>query len=313
MSGLDERGCRARAVSIRRLDDLREGIDRHREMGSLDEAFYLKALAWFEFGPPGNLADARSIIVTAVAQPQVRFAFAWQGRRISTVVPPTYLHAREADRRVQELLTERLAPMGYRVAPARVPRKLLAVRSGLAAYGRNNITYVEGFGSFHRLAAFYSDLPCEQDEWLKPRMLDRCEECRACTVHCPSGAIGPDRFLLHAERCISYHNEEPGEVPFPEWMDPAWADSLVGCMRCQKVCPENKESWGWIVEGVEFSEDETALLLEGRPLERLPEETAAKLTEHDLVDVIDLLPRNLRVLFDGRRCAPGMHMTSAEW
>jgi len=37
-----------------------------------------------------------------------------------------------------------------------VPIDRLAVRGGLATYGRNNVTYVPGMGSFHRLSAFYS-------------------------------------------------------------------------------------------------------------------------------------------------------------
>jgi epoxyqueuosine reductase len=37
--------------------------------------------------------------------------------------------------------------------------KRLAVRSGLARYGRNNVTYVEGMGSFLELSASLTDMP----------------------------------------------------------------------------------------------------------------------------------------------------------
>ena len=182
------------------------------------------------------------------------------------------------------------------MAPAEVPKKLLAVRSGLAAYGRNNITYVSGMGSFHRLVAFISDLPCNRDEWRAPRVMERCSRCGACLRNCPTGAISDDRFLLHVERCISLHNEEPARVPFPEWIDPSWHNSLVGCMLCQKVCPQNKELVNWVKDGPQFSEQETAPVLQGIPLDRLPDETAAKWKNLSLDEGYDIYPRNLRAL-----------------
>lgn len=59
---------------------------------------------------------------------------------------------------------ELIAP-AYQVTPAVLPKKLLAVYSGLAACGRNDVIYVRGMGSLHRLSAFYSDLPCDVDQW----------------------------------------------------------------------------------------------------------------------------------------------------
>jgi formate hydrogenlyase subunit 6/NADH:ubiquinone oxidoreductase subunit I len=55
-------------------------------------------------------------------------------------------------------------------------------------------------------------------------------------------------------------------VPFPAWVDPVWRNCLVGCMICQRACPEKKEFLGWIEEGAEFSKEETALLLNLRYL-----------------------------------------------
>jgi epoxyqueuosine reductase len=41
------------------------------------------------------------------------------------------------------------------VALSLLPLKSLAVRSGLAAYGRNNVCYVPGMGSFLELVGLY--------------------------------------------------------------------------------------------------------------------------------------------------------------
>lgn len=297
---LEERGYQGRIVSIRRLHDLQEAFEGSYRQGLLDEEFYQERLTGFVFRPPDDMPEARSLIVVAFRDPQVRFTFSWGGEHIPLIVPPTYLHWREKDKQVDRILTELLEPEGYRVVQAVVPKKLLAVRSGLAVYGKNNITYVAGLGSFHRLAAFCSDLPCEQDEWGELRMMERCEQCQACVQSCPTSAIVPERFMLHAERCITFRNERPGQVAFPEWMDSSWHNCLVGCMHCQGICPENKDKLSWYEEGVEFSVEETASLLGGIPLAELPGALVQKLERWDLLDLLDILPRNLKVLLEGR-------------
>jgi len=264
----------------------------------LDEALFRNYLSDFVFSPPDSLPEARSLTVVAVPDPQTRFTFTCNGKRIPTIVPPTYLHSQRNDKQAEDALAEILAPVGYRVIQARLPKKPLAVRSGLAAYGKNNITYVPGMGSFHRLVAFYSDLPCQQDDWQEPRIMERCEKCSACLRHCPTGAITAERFLLRAERCITFRNEEPGDVPFPEWLDPSWHNCLVGCLRCQSICPENRDFVEWITEGAEFSAEETTLLVEGAPLDQLPAALVKKLEQSDLVAQLDTLPRNLKILLE---------------
>jgi hypothetical protein len=52
---------------------------------------------------------------------------------------------------------------------------------------------------------------------------------------------------------------------------------------------------GWIGEEEEFSEEETVLLLDGAPRDRLPEGTIKKLLHLDILDDLGILPRNLGV------------------
>jgi epoxyqueuosine reductase len=293
---LETHGYQARLISIRHLQDLQEAIEGVCRQGLLDEKFYQERLAGFVFRPPEDMPEARSLIIVAFKDPQVRFSFSWEGKHIPLIVPPTYLHWQGKDKRLEMALVELLEPEGYQVAQAVVPKKLLAVCSGLAAYGRNNITYVNGMGSLHRLAALFSDLPCEEDHWAKPQVLERCRECQACRRACPPGAIDDDRFILHAERCITFWNEKPGSVAFPKWLAESWHNCLVGCMRCQIVCPENQGKLDWYEEGEEFSEEETGLLLEGVPLTELPTVLVEKLERWDLLELIDILPRNLNAL-----------------
>jgi epoxyqueuosine reductase len=293
---LEARGYQARIVSARRIRDLRETIEGGRASGLLGEEFYRESLSVFKFEPPEGFQDVRSVIVASFRDPPTRLTFARAGRRYAVVVPPTYLHGRDKDGRLESVLSGLLAARGCRLAPAPLPKKLLAVRSGLAQYGKNNITYVAGTGSFHRLVAFFSDFPCEQDEWRSPQALPRCEGCLACAKRCPSGAIDQDRFLLRVERCITYWNEKPCQVAFPEWMEGSWHNCLVGCMLCQNVCPENREVVDWCEEGEQFSEADTGLLLKGTPSNALPQALVEKLKRCDLLESLDVLPRNLGVL-----------------
>jgi len=290
-----------RAVPILRLADLRSEIERAHEQGLVDEGVYAEGLSWFVFEPPADMPDARSLIVAASRDPVTRFHFERRGTRVPVIVPPTYLRGREKDARTAEALSS--APPGERarrVARASIPTKLLAVRSGLARYGRNNITYVDGMGSFHRLVSFYSDAPCEEGVWREPEAMPECEGCALCRRGCPSGAIEPDRFLLSAERCITFWNEKSGEVPFPDWMESSWHNCLVGCMRCQWVCPANRGALDLCEEGGDFSEEETALLLRGAAESDLPGPLLEKLKRWDLLALLGHLPRNLAAVLDGR-------------
>jgi epoxyqueuosine reductase len=68
-------------------------------------------------------------------------------------------------------------------------------------------------------------------------------------------------------------------------------------MRCQTVCPENRQFLSWVEDRVEFFEEETELLLEITAMERLPAETKRKLERLDLLEDADILSHNLKVFF----------------
>jgi len=195
------------------------------------------------------------------------------------------------------MLLSILKPQGYNAEYAQIPVKTLSVRSGLAKYGKNNITYIEGIGSFYRLVAFYSDYSIEEDNWQELRMMDLCKNCSACVRNCPTGAIPTDRFLLRAGKCLTYHNEQPKDIPFPDWIDQSWHNCLVGCLHCQLVCPANNKVKDWVEPGPIFNENETRLMLKGEKFEDLPNYTQITINQYDLIDYYDLLSRNLSPFF----------------
>lgn len=295
---LDERleayGYRGKIVSIGHLNELQMEIEVHHKKDLLDKELYDAYLASFDFECHQRLAEARSLIIVSAPQPQIQVTFVRKDRSYPVIIPPTYNFS--ADDQVADLLEAHLGPQGYRLQKVRLPQKLLAVRSGLAQYGKNNITYVKGMGSFHRPVVFISDFPCEADSWGEPAVLEQCENCSACLKACPTNAICSDRFLLHAERCLTFHNERSKD--FPEWLSPSWHNSLVGCMICQKVCPANKDVAKWIEVGATFDREETALILGAVSDDRLPRETFKKLKKLDILEYYDVLGRNLRTLIE---------------
>jgi len=294
---LAEFGLKGRIVSVQHLPELKDSVEGCHGQGLFDKDFYLERLAWFDFRVPNSLPEAKSMMVIAAPRPQSQAVFTWSGESRALILPPTYVAYKETTKRVEDLLAKFLSTRGYHVAATALPLKLLAVRSGLGEYGRNNICYVPGMGSFLQLVSFYSDLPCEKDDWREVQMMKRCKHCYACRRSCPTGAISSDRFLLHAERCIVFHNERKGDIPFPAWMGPSWHNCLYGCLHCQRVCPEDRNLLQWIEEKEKFSQAETGLLLEGVSRCKLPAATVRKLERLDLIEDLDNLPRNLGVFF----------------
>jgi epoxyqueuosine reductase len=293
---LTDENCKFTTVSICHLSELQKEIINRRDQNEFDYEFCKAYMFRFKFAPPEELPDAKSIIVVAMQRSPTRATFIWKGKKQSFILPPTYTAYDEKRLFVERLLAEAVAKEGYKVATTILPLKLLAAQSGLAQYGKNNIAYVPSMGSFMRLTAVYSDMPCEKDQWQTSQIMERCEKCDFCRKACPTGAIPSDRFLLRAERCITYHNEKKGGILFPDWIMPSWHNSIVGCITCQRACPENKNYFQLLGEVAEFDEEETRLLLKGTLPNQLPSSTVAKMRRLSLTDYYDMLPRNLSVL-----------------
>jgi epoxyqueuosine reductase len=304
MRELQDRGFPCGMAGTNRLQELREDFQRSTQAGVLDADVVRERLGFFEFHPPRALPSAVSMIVVAMPLPKARLVFHRNGRPVVVSVPPAYIGFDEAGRQAQAMLETILAPAGFHVAPALLPEKLLAARCGLAAYGRNNITFVPGMGSFLRLATFFTDVPLEDGTWNAPEMMPRCAGCHSCARACPTSAIAPERFLLHTERCVVFHNERPGSLPLPAWIDPLSHRCLVGCLECQKACPENARFLDRVEDAGEYTQEETAMITGAIPQEQLPADLIAKLEKSDLLCLFGILSRNLRAVLDAASTAP---------
>jgi epoxyqueuosine reductase len=272
---MERLGYQARTVSITHLPEVQEAVGGLVRQGLLNERLCQN---WhFYLDSNKNLPEAKTIVIVAMPHPITRIWFEYKRSAYPADIPPDYL-AQKTESSAEAILNSLLGTAGYRVARAHLALKTLAVRSGLAEYGRNNIAYVPGMGSLCTLVAFYTDWPAGEDNWRDAKAMKTCQDCRLCRQSCPTGSIADDRFLIHAENCLGFLQEtEPG---FPYWvqLQPDWQNALIGCMRCQLVCPVDKPYLAKIEEGPSFSEEETSLILNKTPWEGLSPELRHKLS-----------------------------------
>lgn len=228
--------------------------------GALDKGLYASELCSIAETQATTGVGLPTALVVVMPRPAHAVSFEVPGRRLEVVVPPTYARHRPLFADVAADLAANALP-GARVECLMAPLKLLAARLGLVRYGRNNLTYAPGLGSFIQLLGFLTDaaLPLPTS-WQphEPALLSQCEGCGVCHAVCPTGAIGADRVLLHAERCLPFANENPG--PWPAWVPSRAHECLIGCLHCQRVCPANPEL-PVDSTGVAFDLEETATLL----------------------------------------------------
>ncbi len=243
------------------LDEARSDIERRRHDGEIDPELY-KELQ-FRYLDDLDIREVKSVIVVVVPRPAHVITFELGSERLETLVPPTYCWYPDVSRRTADSLGAVLS--GSCALLQSAPLKAIASRLGLVAYGRNNITYAPGLGSYYQLVACVTDVdlaPNPEARTGAPAALSACDKCKICRDACPTGAIGDDRFLLRAERCLTMFNERPD--PWPEWMSPSAHNCLLGCMLCQQACPRNR---GLLrIEPVEpaFTSEETSKILEGK-------------------------------------------------
>ena len=285
---------RFRTVSISHLLEVQEAVENLIRQGLINEQLYKN---WhFYLSTNNNLPEAETIIIVAMPQPITRLIFEWQGNTFSAEIAPNYIFE-EDESRVEENLNAVLSQYGYSIVKAHLALKTLAVRSGLAEYGRNNISYISEFGSFYRLIAFYTDYPCEDDNWGDAKVMKICENCSLCLENCPTGSISSDRFLIRAEKCLGTLNEREPDFPYWAQLQPDWINAFIGCMSCQSICPANKSFVSNILDGDAFSEEETYEILNKTPIVDLSEETRRKIEKFGIGKYL-LLASNLSALIE---------------
>ena len=315
----DEQGYRAAWVDFALLDDVRKTIDDLAEKDLVDrelyESFFKRG---FRYRPKAGSESLENGIIISVPRRHHHVVFETADGPFRAVVPATYLWYRETMDMVRHELESfakrRFPELSYRFEGMSAPYKSTATRTGIVTYGRNNITYARGSGSSHQLVGFFTDARPEGPvEMVDPRATFGtagdsavCLHCDACVRACPTGALTPERFTIHASRCVTHLNEYRG--PWPEWLSPTAHNALVGCMRCQEVCPRNKGHLGFEPAPESFTREETEAILATAdagavastewtpPTGAVWESVTRKLTSMGLRNLESFLGRNLKAL-----------------
>ena len=245
--------------------------------------------------PPDTAFEPLSFLVVAFQSSGGEIRLKHKGEEISLPIPPTYLDE-STMQRLDETLKQ--AADGWQLAKVKgISLKLLAVMSGLGKYGRNSLCYIDGIGSNCNFCAYYTDIPCEGSA-REPALMDDCDSCRLCVGNCPTGALG-GALPIEITRCLTMLNEF--DAPMPDWLIPNVHHTVVGCLRCQEVCPVNATATSDKKEPLELSGEETSLLLERTP-ETLPSELESKITDYGIwKNFISLAGRNIALAIQARQ------------
>jgi len=291
-------GDRLRVISVNRLRDLEGIIKDFRAQEELNnfQAWIIDDL--YQFEPIQAHFKVNSIILIAVHHPfYAKVDFYRKGRKKTFLSP-----VRPDFEKTEAYIKDFAEKNGYNVIRAEnIPLKRLGVHCGLAEYGRNNITYIDGLGSNFSYLAFFSDMEAQYDSWREVANARLCNTCNLCIDACPTDAIRKDRFLIDNQRCLSFINESPGD--FPDWIPANVHHTLYDCLICQRTCPMNKMQLNKVVDNISFSEEETDMLLEGNPIDGFPVQLKEKVYKLGLDVWYQAIPRNLKVLFELSECA----------
>lgn len=294
---------RYRTISVEHLQEMQDYMDKLRQAGLFsDNKVFRSYVDSKGFKVPESFQEAKSLIVMAIYNPLAKASIPFKGHIHEVLIPPNYrVDEFSMDQIRATIIQNIIRKKGYRIESVgnRVFLKHLATRSGLAEYGRNNISYVEGMGSMLTLFAFFTDFIFEEDHWGEVRMMDSCRDCKGCINQCPTQAISDNRFVIDVERCLPLYNEVVGEIP--AWIPKQSHNALIGCMRCQLRCPANKEVVSRMIQLESLTEDETSSILEGNINDYATIALCQKLkvaTPDIVAQMLPVFSRNMKMLIN---------------
>lgn len=285
-------GDRLTVIPIKRMFELENLLETYKQQADLNSFQQWIMNDLYQFELPEVEFSIKSIILVAIHHPfYAKIKFQKNAKEYNCL---SLVNADFEEN--NNYIIDHMESSGFSLKVAdNPPLKRLGVHSGLAKYGRNNITYIDGLGSNFSYTAYFSDLPCEEDNWGEVMNADLCKTCTLCINSCPTGAIRKEQFLIDNQKCLSCINEVPGD--FPDWLPMTVHHTLYDCLICQKVCPMNNKQKDDVLDNISFSEEETNLLLYGAPISSFSDEMRKKVLLLGIDRWYDAIPRNLDTLF----------------
>ena len=290
---LQEKKIKFKLVRIDCLDSVKKEYEDNLRKEILSKKLYKLYLESMAFDYSKILPSAKSILITSFPSFPSEAEMTYNEKVYRATIPPTYSVSIFEGMNFHSYLKEIFNKNNYQIQYVKLPQKYLAVRSGLTKYGRNNICYDDEYGSFLTVDTLLTDL--ETDEHLSGKfvLLDECSNCRKCLYACPTKALNENRFIIDAEKCITFMNENTDPIPYD--LRKSVHNCWVGCMNCQIVCPKNEKVKDQKINPVKFTLDETEFIL-NRKKEKFPENILKKLEVLGILEYSELLTRNLKLL-----------------
>lgn len=303
--GLNKNGIKGMVVSVKRLNDIESDIRNILSSGEVNleinkdipqyQYGYEKIIRGkkYKYDSNNDPIGAKSVLILAIPMPVHQVGFTINGNTIDVLIPSDYMQ-RKASKELDNYLKSILDIYGHKVIKAKLPLKLLAVRSGLAEYGRNNISYVDGMGSRLFLTAYYIDCQLPEDTWREPVRMKMCDTCRACMNNCPTKAIIEKKRVILAERCLVLYNEYEDDIP--NWIKKEYHNALIGCVKCEEKCPMNLKYKNQLVTLPAFNEEQTKEILQTKNLHDLSLKTYQMIYDYEINEYYNLFHRNFSLL-----------------
>ena len=170
-----------------------------------------------------------------------------------TLVASYYPASNRAYHAMKRLLAS-LKEQGIRAERANTPYREQLASYGIGSRMDNQLLYLEPYGTYCNLQGAMLALP--EPVAYTPRRAPKevCDHCGLCREVC-FGAI-KGNYAFDWTRCVhTYMEGDPIPQDAMEWLP-----SLLGCMRCQAICPKNPKKTIPIPEDVRAVLDPVAVL-----------------------------------------------------
>lgn len=152
-----------------------------------------------------------------------------------TLVASYYPASNRAYHAMKRLLPA-LREQGIRAERAETPYREQLASYGIGSRMDNQLLWIEPYGTYFNLQGAMLALPEPVTYTPRREPKEVCDHCGLCKAVC-FGAIKDD-YMFDWTRCV--HTYMEGD-PMPEDAM-KWLPSLLGCMRCQQVCPKNPKT-----------------------------------------------------------------------
>ncbi len=170
-----------------------------------------------------------------------------------TLVASYYPASNRAYHAMKRLLSL-LKDAGVRAERAETPYREQLASYGIGSRMDNQLLYIEPYGTYLNLQGAMLSLPepVAYTPCREPKEI--CDHCGLCQTVCFGAILG--NYAFDWTRCV--HTYMEGDPIPADAM--AWMPSLLGCMRCQAICPKNPKEAIPIPEDIQATLDPVAVL-----------------------------------------------------